>query len=248
MDRGNDIPQLYCCCIERDNQRDIPQLYCGMSRQQYNCGRINGCALPDQGKDIPQLYCGMIRDLQMPHSFRVFSDANNPYFVTSTIVNWLPVFSIDSYRQIILDSLAYLRSNKQTMLNAFVVMPTHIHAVLWPKDGVHIMDVMRDFKRFTSRAVSQLASKLRDEKLLSAFIQARQKNRAQDVSQYQVLQEGFHPEIIITPAFAQQKVDYIHHNPVRAGLVSTPEEWAYSSARAYFSGEETYPPTDVIQF
>lgn len=134
------------------------------------------------------------------------------------------------------------------MLNAFVIMPTHIHAILWPDEGVDIIDVVRDFKRFTSRAVSRLAIDLHHDQLSSAFIRARQQNRAQDVSKYQVWQEGFHPEVIFTSDFAKQKVNYIHANPVQAGLVSTPEEWLYSSARAYYRNEETYPPTDIIQF
>ena len=184
----------------------------------------------------------------MPQSYRTFAGANRPYFITSTIIDWLPVLSMDAYRQIILDSLAYLRSNKRTMLNAFVVMPTHIHAILWPDEGLEITDVMRDFKRFTSRAVSHLAIGLHHDELSSAFIRARQNNRAQDVSKYQVWQEGFHPEVIFTPDFAEQKAGYIHANPVRAGLVSAPEEWPYSSARAYYCDEETYPPTDTIQF
>ena len=59
----------------------------------------------------------------------------------------------------------------------------------------------------------------------------------------QVWQEEAHPEAIFTERFARQKMDYIHMNPVRAGLVEAATEWPYSSARAYFLGEETYSPT-----
>ncbi len=50
-------------------------------------------------------------------------------------MDWLPLFAEPAYRQIILDSLNYLRTYKHTQLNAFVVMSTHVHAVLWPDDG-----------------------------------------------------------------------------------------------------------------
>ena len=66
--------------------------------------------------------------------------------------------------------------------------------------------------------------------------------------QFQVWQEGFHPEAIYTANFARQKIDYIHDNPRRAGLVAAPGDWPFSSMRAYFYGEETYPPTDIIVF
>jgi REP element-mobilizing transposase RayT len=83
-------------------------------------------------------------------------------------------------------------------------------------------------------------------KLKKVFEKARSENRSQDVSQYQVWQEGSHPEAIFTEKFARQKLDYIHMNPVRAGLVEAPEQWLYSSARAYYLGEKTYPPTDIL--
>ena len=158
----------------------------------------------------------------------------------------LPLFVEPTYRQIVLDALNYLRNNKQTQLNAFVVMSSHVHAVLWPDNGINLSDVTRDFKRFTSRKISKEAKRQDANKLLLRFENARKENRAQDVSSYQVWQEGSHPEAIFTETFAKQKIDYIHLNPVRAGLVQEAYEWPFSSARAYIVGEETYPPTDLL--
>ena len=182
----------------------------------------------------------------MPNAYRIFTDQNYAYFVTWTIVDWLPLFSEACYRQIILDSLEYLRTNKHTQLNAFVVMPTHAHAVLWPDHGINLSDVTRDFKRFTSRAISAEATRQNAHAIIETFEKARRENRAQDVSKYQVWQEGSHPEAIFTEKFARQKMDYIHMNPVRAEFVKTADEWPYSSARAYMLGEKTYPTTDIL--
>lgn len=125
-------------------------------------------------------------------------------------------------------------------------MSTHIHAILWPDDGMDLSDVTRDFKRFTSREISREAKRQGSDQLLRDFAESRLANRAQDVSQYQVWQEGSHPEAIFTEKFARQKMDYIHLNPVKAGMAKTADEWPYSSARAYLLGEETYPPTDLL--
>jgi putative transposase len=182
----------------------------------------------------------------MTNSYRVFTDKKYPYFVTWTIVNWLPILAEPGYRQIILDSLNYLRTSKRVELNAFVIMFTHAHAILWPDDEIHLSDVIRDFKRFTSRKISHLAEQHDSLQILLAFRNARSENRAQDVSTYQVWQEGSHSEAIFTEKFAQQKLDYIHLNPIRAGLVHTADQWPFSSARAYLLGEETYPPTDLL--
>ncbi len=96
------------------------------------------------------------------------------------------------------------------------------------------------------RRLSREAERQGAKEFIPRFQNARKENRAQDVSTYQVWQKGSHPEAIFTETFAKQKIDYIHLNPVRAGMVKTADEWPYSSARAYLLGEETYPPTDLL--
>ena len=182
----------------------------------------------------------------MSNSYRVFTDQNYAYFVTWTIVDWLALFAETAYRQIVLDSLNFIKTHKHTQLNAFVVMPTHLHTILWPDDGINLSDITRDFKRFTSRAISTEAQRQGADKFLNTFTFARKNNGSQDVSDYQIWQEGSHPEAIFTKKFARQKMDYIHLNPVRAGLAETIDKWPYSSARAYLLGKETYPQTDLL--
>ena len=182
----------------------------------------------------------------MSRSYRVFTEQHYAYFVTWTLVDWVFLFDKDSYRQIILDSLNYLREAKKTQLNAFVIMASHVHAILWPDIGINLSDVVRDFKRFTSRKISEEAERENATDILTIFEKARSKNRAQAISTYQVWQEGSHPEAIFTEKFARQKMDSIHMNPVRAGLVETPDQWLYSSARAYLLEEQTYPVTDLL--
>jgi putative transposase len=152
----------------------------------------------------------------MSGGFQIFPEENCPCFVTCTIVQWLPVFERSLYCQIILDSLASLQQRKRTRLNAFVVMPAHLHAILWPDEGIKLSDVLRDFKRFTSRSISSRAEDLDDYHLLARFKNSRMQSGAMDVSQYQVWQEGSHPEAFFASKFAQQKLDYIHMNPVHA--------------------------------
>ena len=182
----------------------------------------------------------------MTNSYRVFTDQHYAYFVTWTIVDWLPLFDQALHRKIVLDTLNYLRRNKNTQLNAFVVMPTHIHAILWPEIGISLSDLIRDFKRFTFREISREANHQSATNFIEVFKRSRNENRAQDISTYQVWQEGSHPEAIFTEKFARQKMDYIHMNPVRAGLIEVATDWPYGSAKAYVLGEETYPPTDLL--
>jgi len=186
-------------------------------------------------------------ETHMANRYQILKDGSYPYFVTCTIVEWLPVFQEREYAQIILDSLQYIKIQKNTLLNAFVIMPTHLHAILWPQNNILLSDVLRDFKRFTSKSISLLATHRNEKKFLKTFMQARLENRAQNISKYQVWQEGSHPEILYTDKFAKQKLDYIHKNPIRANLVEIAEDWPYTSAGAYFSDMETYPQVDLLE-
>jgi putative transposase len=182
----------------------------------------------------------------VPRSYRTIREANYAYFITCSIVNKIPLFKEPSYRQIVLDSLAYLRDHKATRLNAFVVMSTHLHTILWPQVGVDISNVMRDFKRHTSRSISREVANCKDDDSLQAFAAARSSFRGERAD-YQVWEQSSHPEAIYDDDFARQKIEYIHNNPVKAGLVSKAEDWPYSSARAYLLGEQTYPVTDIME-
>jgi putative transposase len=184
--------------------------------------------------------------LVMPRSYKVILDEGYAYFITCTVVEHAPLFQDPAYARIILDSLAYIREHKNTRLNAFVLMSTHLHAVLWPKYGINLSDVLRDFKRFTSRTISRLAHKCGDNRFLQTFASVCLSGRASKTSEYQVWQEGSHSEAIYSDNFTRQKIDYIHLNPVKAGLVSKAEDWMNSSARAYLLDKPTYPPIDIL--
>ena len=108
--------------------------------------------------------------------------------------------------------------------------------------------MLRDFKRHTSRAISREAAKLGHNDYLQVFADARSSSgRTGRGSGYQVWQEGSHQEAIYDDDFARQKIEYIHHNPMTAGLVNKAEDWLYSSARAYLLGEPTHPVTDIME-
>lgn len=174
--------------------------------------------------------------------YKVYKGIYNVYFSTSTIVEWLPVFTLDIYFNIIIDSLKYCQSNKGLNLIAYVIMPEHIHLVTSNLEEVSLSDIMRDFKRFTSKEISRQLE--RDNKNLLLGVLKRFAHTGKGNTDYKVWQDDFHPEAIYSESFLQQKIDYVHYNPVRRGLVSKPEEWFYSSARNYLSNDETVITVD----
>jgi putative transposase len=174
--------------------------------------------------------------------YRVYPEDHNVYFCTSTIVEWLPIFSLNVYFRITIDSLKYCQANKGLNLIAYVIMPEHIHLVTSNLETASLSDIMRDFKRFTSKKISGQLRKNHTKVLLEVLEKSAQTGKGNTA--YKVWQDDFHPEAVYSEPFLQQKIDYIHQNPVRRGLVSKPEDWPYSSARNYVSNDETVITVD----
>ena len=174
--------------------------------------------------------------------YKVYQQIYNVYFSTSTIVEWLPVFTSDVYFNIIIDSLKYCQANKGLNLIAYVIMPDHIHLITSNLEKACLSDIMRDFKRFTSKRISHQLQK--DNRSFLLEVLERFANKGKGNTEHKVWQDGFHPEAVYSEMFLKQKMDYVHYNPVRRGLVSRPEDWHYSSARNYISNDATIITVD----
>ncbi|WP_088893000.1 REP-associated tyrosine transposase [Leptolyngbya ohadii] len=156
-----------------------------------------------------------------------------PHFLTCTIVNWLPLFSKPEIAQIILDSLDFLRSRQRIRLYGYVVMENHLHLIAAADD---LSKEVAKFKSFTARSAIDWLEKNRSGYWLD---QLRTNKLSYNVDQdYQMWQEGSHPQAIFSWEMFQQKLEYIHHNPVRRGYVDDPGHWRYSSYRNYAGLEE----------
>jgi len=165
--------------------------------------------------------------------------ARNPegiYFLTFTIVDWVDIFTRSSYKEIILDSLRYCQSNKGLILYAYCLMTNHIHLIASVSGSTKLFEIVRDFKKFTNRAIIEeinSGNESRKKWLLNKFEFAGK--YLTRVENYKVWKDGYHAVELISPEFTYQKLNYIHQNPVRAGIVSEPEHYIYSSASNYYN-------------
>ena len=169
------------------------------------------------------------------------AELNAPHFVTCTIVNWLPVFTRGVYLDIITESLSFCRRQKGLLLHAYVILDNHLHLVV---SSDNLSDVIRDFKRHTAKEILVAARTGNKSWLLKQF--ELFKSAHKDESKHQVWQEGVHPQAIMTEDVLRQKIEYIHYNPVKAGLVDRPEYWRYSSARNYL-GQDGVLDIDFVE-
>ena len=157
-----------------------------------------------------------------------FIDDQYPYFVTFTVVEWLPIFSDPEIVTIVLDSLRFLRREREAKILAYVIMENHLHLIL---SVPGIGKLIKEFKSFTARKIIDLYEERKSMGNLWKLKRAKLPHKTR--STFQVWQEGSHPEQIDNDEMLAQKIEYIHHNPVKRGYVDEPEDWRYSSARDY---------------
>ncbi|TDE42103.1 transposase [Flavobacterium rhamnosiphilum] len=165
----------------------------------------------------------------------VIRDQTLPHYITATVVDSIDIFTRQTYRDSIIESLDYCIKNKGMILYGYVIMSNHIHLIIQSQDG-KLSDLIRDFKKFTAKNILdkiQAVPESRKEWMLERFKLAAEKHTRN--KNYQFWQYGNHAEEIYSNKFMWSKLDYIHLNPVRAGLVEKASQYIYSSASNYIN-------------
>lgn len=165
-------------------------------------------------------------------------DSNSPTFVTMTLIGWVDLFIRPTYTKILDDSLNYCIQSKGLKVHAYVYMTSHIHLII-SSSGEELQNIIRDFKKFTNKqliAEINSPSESRREWLLNKFsYAAKESGRA---TYYKVWKDGFHPVLLDNYKKIEQRINYIHYNPVAAGFVYHERDWKNSSYAAYEDGNK----------
>lgn len=155
------------------------------------------------------------------------------YYLTFQVVSWIDVFTRKVYRDIIIDSFRFCQETKGLKIYAFVIMSNHVHCIL-SSDEQDLSTIIKEFKTFTSKKIIEsieTGNESRKEWMLELFKAAAEKHKRN--STYQFWRHDNHPVELTSNKFIDQKLDYIHNNPVTSGLVEQSEDYLYSSARNY---------------
>ncbi len=173
----------------------------------------------------------------MSHKYK-FHNPDGLYFVSFATVYWIDVFVRETYYEILTGSLKYCIANKGLLLYSWCIMPSHVHLVFGSLES-QPGKLLGELKTFTSKA---LQKEIRDgygesrrEWMLWMFREAGSKNS--NVSRMQFWQQDSHPVELWSPAVIDQKIEYIHMNPVVAGFIEEPHYWKYSSAIDYYGAK-----------
>lgn len=160
-------------------------------------------------------------------------DSTIPTFITPTIVDWVDLFTRPVYTEILDNSLNFCIKNKGLKVHAYVYMTNHLHLIVSSEDE-ELQNIVRDFKKHTNKefikAVNDVGESRREWLLNKFSYEAKRSKRA---AKYKIWQDGFHPVILENAKMIEQRLKYIHENPINAGFVYHERDWVNSSYCMY---------------
>ncbi len=162
------------------------------------------------------------------------TELDSGYFITLTVVGWIDVFTRLKQKYVLINALKYCQKHKGLEIYAYCIMSNHVHLLCKAVDGKLLSDIIRDFKKYTSKKIIETIvgfPESRREWMLAYFNEAC--SHLKRKQQYKVWQNGYHAEKVYSDSFIRQKLNYIHQNPVVDKIVSQPEDYYFSSARNY---------------
>ncbi len=158
------------------------------------------------------------------------------HFLSFATVGWIDVFTRSCYCDIIVENLNYCIANKNLVVYAWIIMSNHLHLIVSANEGYELSAIIRDFKKHTSitiiNAIKTNIHESRKVWLLKLIREAGSNNKRNFINQF--WQQDNRPIELSTNDMLDTRLDYLHQNPVKAGLVDKADNWVYSSATDYF--------------
>lgn len=169
-----------------------------------------------------------------------FNDPEAVYFITATVVDWVDVFTRNIYRDLLLDSFRFCQQNQGLQIHAWVLMTNHFHLICSFINGANPGLVIKNIKSFTAiRLIDCIINNSKESRkqwMLDIFEKHGKVNK--NNYRFQFWQHENHPVNLSNVDMFNQRFNYLHQNPVKAGFVNKPEDWLYSSAVDYYTKNE----------
>ncbi len=157
----------------------------------------------------------------------------HPQFFTATILEWKHLLKIDAYKMLVVDSLKYLVTQQRVVIYGYVIMENHIHLIWQMFNENKREEVQHSFLSYTAKQLKKALEKEAPDFLEAFRVDAKDRT-------YQIWERNALSVDLFTPAVFDQKLEYIHYNPVKAGLCKYPEAYLFSSAKFYCEGIDPF--------
>ena len=161
-----------------------------------------------------------------------YNDLGHAHFLTFSCYRQLPLLNRDRTRHYIIQATGNARERHNFAILAYVIMPEHVHFIIFPLLPVYDVAL---FLKAIKQSVARKAKKFLCDHNRAWLEKLTVQRGNRNVFRFWQTGPGYDRNIHSKEEFFD-KIIYIHNNPVRRGLVSTPEEWKWSSA-SWYSGE-----------
>jgi REP element-mobilizing transposase RayT len=179
-------------------------------------------------------FYGIIPLIQkMDFHYRVINN-KSPHFITISVVDKIPLFKTEDYRDCVIRSLEFCQRVKTLKLHGWCLMPDKLYLIVTTGDNRKISDVIRDFKNFTNKIIIKRIKEVPSEEnreLLKKFKKTGVKNRKN--IEYKIWEDGYYPDELFSHDYIVKKLNYIHFEPVEHKIVCKMWEYDFSSAKNY---------------
>ena len=156
-----------------------------------------------------------------------------PHFFTASIYEIKHLLKPDKYKQIIVDSLQFLVKDNRIFLFSFSIMSNHIH-LIWQIKPPHLyQDIQRDFLRFIAQKIRFDLMEFHPHVLSQFEVNAKDRK-------YQFWQRNPLSVELFSHSVFMQNLEYIHWNPVNAGICQIPDSYYWSSASFYENMDQNF--------
>jgi len=182
----------------------------------------------------------------MPVSRRYFAPGQFQ-FITSSVYRRLKLFDSHRLRLLFVEALREYRQEESFLLIGWVLMPEHFHFLIKPEPAESTSALMQELKKRTAQRIISLLSQNQGRpwcrKMLSGL---RLPLTVHSDSRYRVWERRFYPYGVYSEKKRREKLNYMHNNPVKRGLVSSPEEWPWSSYSFYYLQDSSLLSMDTL--
>ena len=159
----------------------------------------------------------------------------NFYFFTATVLNWKHILKPDKYKDILIESFKFLVRKNRVRIFAFVIMPNHYHTVWRINENLEKSDFQRDSMKFTGQTILRDLKSYHKEIHNSMYVGAKDRK-------YQFWERNPLSVPLYSQKVVEQKINYIHGNPIKPkwNFAAEPQDYKYSSAGFYYTGKDEF--------
>ena len=169
-----------------------------------------------------------------------FYGLNHLHFLTTTTYRRTRLFDSDRFKRNFITVLGDLRAELGFQIVGYVLMPEHCHLLLWPSESANPSQIMQRLEERTAKFIlKNLRRNLQYPWCERMLGRLRLPPSVHHHARYRVWQRKFYDLNIWSEKKRTEKLNYMHNNPVKRGLVARLEDWPWSSWRFYYLGDST---------